>query len=70
MTDSPMQVAPDRHSFIVRVWREGREDQSGGQWRGSVQHVASGQHVHFSSFEALNRFLQLYVEQPAINAES
>jgi len=51
------------------VWREGSADQSGGPWRGSVQHVASGQHIHFSSFEALQHFLQLYVDQPAIKTE-
>ncbi len=65
MTDGLTLVAPDRHSFIVRVWREGSADQSGGPWRGSVQHVASGQHIHFSSFEALQHFLQIYVDQSA-----
>ena len=60
---------PDRHSFIVRVWREGSVDQSAGQWRGSVQHVASGQRIHFVSYEALQRFMQRYVDQSAVKAE-
>ena len=44
------------HLFIVRVWREA----AGAviwPWRGSVQHVPSGQRLHFSALADLNDFI-------------
>ncbi len=46
-----------RHLFIVRFWREESEGASGGQWRGSVEHVPTGQRAHFVSLEVLDSFI-------------
>ena len=57
----PLSTATDeRHLFIVRVWHEKSELAPGGQWRGSVEHVPSGQRVHFITLEALTEFVSQY----------
>jgi hypothetical protein len=51
----------DRHLFIVRIWREDSQSAPGGQWRGSVEHVPSGQRIHFVSLETLTEFMRAYM---------
>ena len=46
-----------RHLFIVRFWREESESASGGQWRGSVEHIPTGRRAHFVSLDVLNTFM-------------
>ena len=47
-----------QHLFIVRLWREpGR--QSRGPWRGSVEHVPSGQRCYYSALADLTDFITL-----------
>jgi hypothetical protein len=46
-----------RHLFIVRFWREESDSTPGGQWRGSVEHIPTGQRAHFVSLEVLNTFI-------------
>ena len=60
MTESATHITPDRHSFIVRVWREDSADQASGLWRGSIEHVTSGQRLHFISLDALAEFVGHY----------
>lgn len=50
---------PERldHLFIVRIWNEAAH--GGDGWRGSVEHVPSGQRMYFVSFKDLNDFIQL-----------
>ena len=55
-----LHATDDRHLFIVRVWREDSRVAPGGQWRGSVEHVPSGQRIHFVSLEALTEFVGRY----------
>ena len=55
-----LHATDDRHLFIVRVWREDSRVAPGGQWRGSVEHVPSGQRIHFVSLEALTEFVSQY----------
>lgn len=45
--------------FIVRIWQEpGSVEAAGGEgWRGSVQHVRSGQHIHFRRLADLDDFI-------------
>jgi len=44
------------HLFIVRIWQEA--DRSGvSQWRGSVEHVPSGQRLYFTSLGDLTDFI-------------
>jgi hypothetical protein len=44
------------HLFIVRVWREAAGTVA-WPWRGSVEHVPSGQRLHFSALADLNDFI-------------
>ena len=60
MTKPLIAVNEARHLFIVRMWREDSQAMSGGQWRGSVEHVPSGQRVHFITLEALTEFVSQY----------
>ncbi len=46
-----------RHLFIVRFWREDSEGAPGGQWRGSVEHIPTGQRAHFVSLDVLDAFI-------------
>jgi len=59
--------ADGRHLFIVRFWREDSEGTSGGQWRGSVEHVPTGQRVHFVSLDVLNTFINKQLNSDAVN---
>jgi hypothetical protein len=52
------------HLFIVRIWREvAKGGQS--QWRGSVDHVASGQKHYFANTSDLVEFITFRLEDPA-----
>ena len=44
----------NRHSFLVRVWREA--DSAG--WQGSVEHVRTGETATFHSLEELLDFVK------------
>lgn len=46
-----------QHLFIVRVWQEPSQLQPPGQWRGSVEHVPSGQRLYFASMNDLTNFM-------------
>jgi hypothetical protein len=56
-----LTTSEDRHLFIVRVWREDSQAEPGGQWRGSVEHVPSGQRIHFVSLDTLTEFMRTYM---------
>ncbi len=56
-----LTASDDRHLFVVRVWREESELPPGSQWRGSVEHVPSGQRVYFASLETLTGFIDQYL---------
>lgn len=53
-------AGPHRHLFIVRVWSETQQPKP-ETWRGSVEHVPSGQRLYFSSFIDLADFIGLRV---------
>ena len=57
MTKTLPNPTEGRHLFIVRFWREESEGAPGGQWRGSVEHVPTGQRVHFVSLDVLDAFI-------------
>ena len=65
MTKTLTPPPEDRHLFIVRVWREDSQAEPGGQWRGSVEHVPSGQRIHFVSLDALMEFMRIYMTAPS-----
>jgi hypothetical protein len=57
----PAEPATDnRHLFIVRIWLEDDQLTSGGQWRGSAEHVPSGRRIYFVSLDALLEFMTEY----------
>jgi hypothetical protein len=50
------------HLFVVRVWRE-RTWLQPSEWRGSAQHVASGNTLYFSRLPDLDAFIAHRLEQ-------
>ncbi len=40
-------------SFIVRMWYVPASDDSGGAWRGEVEHIQSGRRWHFRHLEEM-----------------
>ncbi|HBY97442.1 MAG: hypothetical protein M5U01_38610 [Ardenticatenaceae bacterium] len=50
-------------SFVVRLWLEPMPQQSESHWRGQIEHVGSGEKVHFQVPAALLAFLAEHIEQ-------
>jgi hypothetical protein len=48
----------EQHLFVVRIWQEPGHTAL-AQWRGSVEHIPSGQRLYFSSLRDLNDFIFL-----------
>jgi len=49
----------DTQSFIIRVWREGQDDESAlSSLRGTIDHVGSGQRVYFRDVGRVARFIE------------
>ncbi len=46
-----------RHLFVVRLWQEPSRAAPPGQWRGSVEHVHSGERQYFSELSDLMGFM-------------
>jgi hypothetical protein len=55
-----MNEKPSRpqHLFIVRIWSE-MESISQAPYRGSVEHIASGQKFYFTSLSDLSDFIAI-----------
>lgn len=51
------------HLFIVRIWQEPGTVETGAEedWRGSVQHVRSGQRIIFRRLADLDDFIHTQV---------
>jgi len=56
-------MPPTEHLFVVRLWLESGTQSSISHWRGSVQHVISGQQVYFASLRDMNDFIALKTGQ-------
>ena len=50
------------HLFVVRIWLEPGRTPAEGQWRGSVEHMPSGQRRYFAEMEDLARFVRRELE--------
>jgi hypothetical protein len=52
--------------FIVRIWQEPGSVEAAGEegWRGSVQHVLSGQRIHFRRLVDLDDFIRGRLHRP------
>lgn len=61
----------DRHSFIVRIWWENR-DLPGAeqQWRGMIEHVASGERRYFLDLQEIQTFIRAYLPQSSSDIET
>jgi hypothetical protein len=56
-------------AFIVRIWRERSECESQEvEWRGSIEHVSSGQKAFFRNLEAIAEFMRPHLEAIGIDA--
>ena len=70
-----MALLEDRTAvFIVRVWCErgdtdGSASPTSSEWRGSVEHVQSGQRVFFRNLEAVCEFMKPHLESLGIDAQ-
>ncbi|WP_226469192.1 hypothetical protein [Luteimonas panaciterrae] len=66
-----MALLEDRTAaFIVRVWCErGDADSASCEWRGSVEHVQSGQRVFFRHLEAVLEFMKPHLHDIGIDAQ-
>ena len=66
-----MTLLEDRTAvFIVRVWCErGDGDSTANEWRGSVEHVESGQRVFFRNLDAVQEFMKPHLHGIGIDAQ-
>jgi hypothetical protein len=56
----------DTQLFIVRFWRESREIEGAHPiWRGSVDHVPSGQRVYVKDFKEVESVMSSFVPEAA-----
>lgn len=59
------------HSFIVRLWREGRERPDAVQeWRGVVEHVPSGERRYFLELSEIVAFIQANISPVRPDSEN
>lgn len=66
-----MALLEDRTAvFIVRVWCErGDGDAAVTEWRGSVEHIQSGQRTFFRHLDAVLEFVRPHLEDIGIDAQ-
>jgi hypothetical protein len=66
-----MALLEDRTAvFIVRVWCErGSGDADVTEWRGSVEHIQSGQRAFFRNLDAVLDFVRPHLEGIGIDAQ-
>ena len=46
------------------MWQERSDAEPPGQWRGSVQHVPSGERAYFMQLTDLNEFIRSQLARP------
>ncbi len=52
----------EAHSFVVRIWRESRDDpEAPAEWRGWIEHVQSEQRHYFRDINDISRIVAAYV---------
>jgi hypothetical protein len=66
-----MALLEDRTAvFIIRIWCErGDPDSALSEWRGSVEHVQSGQRAFFRHLENAIEFMQPHLQGIGIDAQ-
>lgn len=52
----------EAHSFLVRLWRENRDDPSEtAEWRGWIEHVQSGERRYFQEPQTVTKIISAYI---------
>ncbi|MBU0496137.1 MAG: hypothetical protein KKA73_13755 [Chloroflexi bacterium] len=51
-----------RHTFIVRLWSE-TDHPTPAQWRGSVEHVPTGERMYFTRLTDLTDWLAFHLRE-------
>lgn len=58
-------------AFIVRVWIEQREIRGAPvEWRGSIEHVASGRIKYVTDLSEIGRFIRPFLEGMGVGFDS
>jgi len=57
-----IRTTRSEHLFVVRIWQE-HEAAGKGRWRGSVDHVTSGQKHYFGTTGDLVEFMMRRLEE-------
>jgi hypothetical protein len=57
----------DTHSFIVRVWREARENElPNPEWRGEIEHVPGGERRGLRDLDEIASFIAAYIKNKGL----
>ncbi len=74
MSRSTRTTHRTEHLFVIRMWQEPDVAEIPGQpalatspnpeWRGSVQHIRSGERVYFMRLPDLNEFIRSQLARP------
>jgi hypothetical protein len=60
----------DTQVFIVRFWRESRELEGAHPiWRGSVEHMPSGQRTYVKNFKEVEGVMSSFVPREELNGK-
>jgi hypothetical protein len=52
-------VQGDTYSFVVRIWHEALDSEGHiTAWRGSIDHVGSGERIHFDNLDQIAQFIR------------
>lgn len=80
MSGSRRAAHRSEHLFVVRMWQEpasaemseapANSAQDRSDWRGTVQHILSGERVYFVQLPDLNAFIRSQLARPAPDAEA
>ena len=63
-----MLLEDDTTVYIVRVWLERREFEDAlVEWRGSIEHVASGTIAYFTHLDEIPQFIQNYLTEKGVS---
>lgn len=62
-------AAHPQHLFVVRVWWEPDGEGESGEWRGSIEHIASREKRYFRELKSLSQFIEAHLGQVAFVPE-
>ncbi len=59
-------LEPDSHSFIIKIWLEETDEESGQPiWRGHITHVPGGERRYLKDLDGVPAFIEPYLERMA-----